>query len=96
MSQKRQYKQYPKAFKEEAVTVVNEQGYSVPEAAKSLGINPNLLYRWKDKVDELAAGTALAEDERAELKRLRKEIKELRMEKAILNKASAFFAQEMQ
>ena len=96
MSQKRQYKQYPKAFKEEAVTVVNEQGYSVPEAAKSLGINPNLLYRWKDKVDELAAGTALAEDERAELKRLRKEIKELRMEKKILNKASAFFAQEMQ
>ena len=96
MSQKRQYKQYPKAFKEEAVTLVNEQGYSVPEAAKSLGINPNLLYRWKDKVDELAAGTALAEDERAELKRLRKEIKELRMEKAILNKASAFFAQEMQ
>ena len=96
MSQKRQDKQYPKAFKEEAVTVVNEQGYSVPEAAKSWGINPNLLYRWKDKVDELAAGTALAEDERAELKRLRKEIKELRMEKAILNKASAFFAQEMQ
>ena len=96
MSQKRQYKQYPKAFKEEAVTLVNEQGYSVPEAAKSLGINPNLLYRWKDKVDELAAGTALAEDERAELKRLRKEIKELRMEKAILKKASAFFAKEMQ
>ena len=96
MSQKRQYKQYPKAFKEEAVTVVNEQGYSIPEASKSLGINPNLLYRWKDKVDELAAGTALAEDERAELKRLRKEIKELRMEKAILNKASAFFVQEMQ
>ena len=96
MSQKRQYKQYPKAFKEEAVTLVNEQGYSVPEAAKSLGINPNLLYRWKDKVDELAAGTALAEDERAELKRLRKEIKKLRMEKEILKKASAFFAQEMQ
>ena len=96
MSQKRQYKQYPKAFKEEAVTWVNEQGYSVPEAAKSLGINPNLLYRWKDKVDELAAGTALAEDERAELKRLRKEIKELRMEKAILKKARVFFAQEMQ
>ena len=96
MSQKRQYKQYPKAFKEEAVTLVNEQGYSVPEAAKSLGINPKLLYRWKDKVDELAAGTALAEDERAELKRLRKEIKKLRMEQEILKKASAFFAQEMQ
>ena len=95
MSQKRQYKQYPKEFKEEAVALVNEQGYSVPEAAKSFGINVNLLYRWQDKVDELAAGTALAEDERAELKRLRKENKELRMEKEILKKASAFFAKEM-
>ena len=95
MSQKRQYKQYPKEFKEEAVALVNEQGYSALEAAKSLGINPNLLYRWKDKIDKLAAGTALAEDERSELKRLRKENKELRMEKEILKKASAFFAKEM-
>lgn len=95
MSQKRQYKQYPKEFKEEAVALVNEQGYSVPEAAKSLGINANLLYRWKDKMDEQAARTALAEDERIELQRFRKEIKELRMEKEILKKASAFFAKEM-
>ena len=95
MNQKRQYKQYPKEFKEEAVALVNEQGYSVPEAAKSLEVNPNLLYRWKDKVDQLTTRTALAEDERAELKRLRKEIKELRMEKEILKKASAFFAKEM-
>ena len=55
MSQKRQYKQYPKEFKEEAVALVNEQGYSVPEAAKSLGINANLLYRWKDKIDEVVS-----------------------------------------
>ena len=95
MNQKRQYKQYPKAFKEEAVALVNEQGYSVPEAAKSLGINANLLYRWKDKMDEKAAGTAMAEDERLELQHLRKENKALRMEKAILKKASAFFAKEM-
>ena len=95
MSQKRQYKQYPKEFKEEAVALVNEQGYSVPEAAKSLGINANLLYRWKDKMDEQAAGKALAEDERIEFQRLRKEIKALRMEKEILKKASAFFAKEM-
>ena len=95
MSQKRQYKQYPKEFKEEAVALVNEQGYSVPEAAKSLGINANLLYRWKDKMDEQAARTALAEDDRIELQRFRKEIKELRMEKEILKKASAFFAKEM-
>jgi hypothetical protein len=37
MTQKRSYKQYPKEFKGEAVALVLEQGYSVPEAAKSLG-----------------------------------------------------------
>jgi transposase len=95
MSKKRQYKQYTKEFKEEAVALVTEQGYSVPEAAKSLGLSPNLLYRWKDKIEDARAGRSLSEDERTELKRLRKENKELRMEKEILKKASAFFAKEM-
>lgn len=95
MSQKRSYKQYPKEFKEEAVALVRDQGYSVPEAAKSLGIAPNMLYKWKEKIESELSGKVLAEDERAELKRLRKENKELRMEKEILKKASAFFAKEM-
>jgi len=95
MNQKRQYKQYPKEFKEEAVGLVTEQGYSVSEAAKSLGINPNLLYRWKSKIEEQQAGNSLSEDERAELKKLRKQVRELQMEKDILKKASAFFAKEM-
>ena len=95
MNQKRQYKQYPQEFKEEAVALVNDQGYSVPEAANALGIRSNLLYRWKNKVDEQAGGTALAADERTELKCLRRENKDLRMEKEILKKASAFFAKEM-
>ena len=77
------------------MALISNQGYSVPEAANSLGIRSNLLYRWKDKIDEKTAGTALAEDERIELQRLRKENKELRIEKAILKKASAFFAKEM-
>jgi len=92
MSQKRTHKQYPKEFKEEAVSLVLEQGYSVPEAAKSLGIASNMLYRWKDQMEQLQEGKVLVEGEREELKRLRKEVKELRMEKEILKKASAFFA----
>jgi len=95
MNQKRTYKQYPKEFKEEAVALVREQGYSVAEAAKSLGIATNMLYKWKEKIEALEAGEALGEDERAELKRLRKEVKDLRTEKEILKKASAFFAKEM-
>ena len=95
MSQKRTYKQYPKEFKEEAVALVRDQGYSVPEAAKSLGIATNMLYKWKEKIEAELEGTVLVEDERTELKRLRQENKVLRMEKEILKKASAFFAKEM-
>ncbi len=75
--------------------MVREQGYSVADAAKSLGIAPNMLYRWKDQQEVLSEGKGLTEEERIELQRLRKENKELRMEKEILKKASAFFAKEM-
>jgi transposase len=95
MSQKRTYKQYSKEFKEEAVALVREQGYSVPEAAKSLGVASNMLYRWKERHEAQLEGKVLSEDERDELKQLRKEVKTLRMEKEILKKASAFFAKEM-
>ena len=95
MNKKRQYKIYPIAFKEEAVALVLEQGYSVPEAAKSLNIKDNLLYNWKKKFEKEANGSMLSPDERAELLSLRKENKRLRMEKEILKKASAFFAKEM-
>ncbi|WP_236074878.1 IS3 family transposase [Teredinibacter purpureus] len=93
MSQKRTYKQYPKEFKEEAVALVREQGYSVPEAAKSLGIATNMLYKWKEKVESSEAGEVLAEDERVELKRLRKENKELRMEKEIFKKGQCLLCE---
>ena len=95
MGEKRSYKSYPKEFKEEAVALVNEQGYSVAEAAKQLGVATNLVYRWKQKIEEKEEGRGLSEDERSELKKLRQEVKTLRMEKEILKKASAFFAKEM-
>jgi len=95
MNEKRTYKRYPPSFKEEAVALVAEQGYTVIEAAKSLGIRPNQLYDWKAKLEAENSGEALSADEREELKRLRKENKELRMEKEILKKASAFFAKEL-
>ena len=95
MVQKRTYKQYSKEYKEEAVALVPEQGYSVPEAAKSLGIASNILYRWKSKIESQPEGKSLSVDEREELKRWRKEVKNLRMEKEILKKSSAFVAKEM-
>jgi transposase len=45
MCQKRSCIQYPKKFKDEAAGLVLEQSYSVPQAAKSLSIAANMLYR---------------------------------------------------
>ncbi len=95
MNKKRQYKTYPKVFKEEAVAFVLEQGYSVPEAAQSLNIKDALLYNWKKKHEEQSSGSMLNAQEKTELIQLRKENKRLKMEKEILKKASAFFAKEM-
>ena len=92
---KRKVRSYTVEFKKEAVALVTEQGYSVLKAAESLGITDKLLYNWKAKFEAEQSGSTLNEDERAELKRLRKENKELKMEKEILKKASAFFAKEM-
>ena len=95
MAQKRTMKRYTTEFKEEAVALVNEHGYSVAKAAEAVSVSPAMLYKWKDKLEAQACGSALSVDEREELKRLRKECRELRMEKEILKKASAFFATQM-
>ena len=92
---KRQRRKYTKEFKQEAIALVTEQGYSISHAARSLDINTNMLTRWKQEREEQTQGRGVKEDERAELKRLRKENRELRMEKDILKKASAYFAKEM-
>lgn len=88
MKQKRVYKTYTQEFKKEAVALVTDQGYSVAEAARSLGLNANLLYKWKEQQEAQASGAVLSLDEREELKTLRAENKRLRMEKDILKKAS--------
>ena len=44
---KRSRRNYTDEFKNEAVKLVTEQGYSIAEAARNLGVNANLLGRWK-------------------------------------------------
>lgn len=67
MNQKRQLKTYTKAFKEEAVALVIDQSYTVPEVAEPLGIRANLLYGWKQQFEDKQSGAVLADDERCEL-----------------------------
>jgi transposase len=91
----RRRRNYTEDFKRDAVALVTEQGYKPSEAARSLGVGDNLVRRWMREFEEEASGTRLSTDEREELKRLRKEVRLLRMEKEILKKASQYFAKEM-
>ena len=88
MTQKRSYKQYPKEFKEEAVALITEQGYTVAKAAEALGVATNMRYCWKENAEKQKASKTLSEDERTEFKSLRQEVKTLRVEKEIFKKAS--------
>ena len=94
-TEKRKRSNYTEDFKRDAVALVTEQGYKISEAARSLDVGANLIGRWRRQFEEEASGVRLSGDEREELKRLRKEVRQLRMEKEILKKASQFFAKEM-
>jgi len=95
MTIERTRRRFTPEFKKDAVALVTEQGYTVAKAAGAVDISENNLRRWKKELEQEATGERLNADERAELARLRRENKELRMEKEILKKASAFFAKEM-
>jgi transposase len=84
-------------FKASAARLVREQGYTVPQAAQSLGVDPRSI---RDRVAKFApqppaAAPAAADAElRQEVERLRAENKRLLMGREVLKKATAFFARE--
>ena len=90
---KRERRRHSDEFKREAVKLVTEQGLSVAQAARDLDVNENLLRTWKRKFSD-ESEESLSESERMELARLREENRRLRMEREILKKATAFFANE--
>jgi len=90
-------KKYTQEFKEEAVKLITEQGYQITEAARNLGVNVNMLGRWKREIEgcgEDGLGLKGSAAMQAEVARLRKENKRLKMEREILKKAAVFFAKE--
>ena len=94
----RKRRTYTREFKIEAVKLVTEQGYSVAEAARSLGLHETLLRSWKqalqDDGDPAFPGKGNLSPFEEEIHRLRAENKQLLMERDILKKATAFFARE--
>ena len=80
-------------FRAEAVKRVRNSEESLQAIARDLGVMPATLRRWLE-ASRPQPEVPLTDDERSELKRLRKEVRELRMEREILKKATAFFAAE--
>jgi transposase len=98
MNQKRIRQHYTKEFKNDAVKLVVEQGYSSNEVGRRLGINQTNVSRWvreyRQENDPPVDGAASRSELETENKRLRKENQRLQMERDILKKAAAFFAKE--
>jgi len=88
-------RRHSEEFKREAVKLVTDQGYTLAAAARSLGLDASLLRNWKQKyAPEQNGAPKMQESEQEELGRLREENRRLRMERDILKKATAFFANE--
>ena len=94
-SGKRVRRTHSDEFRRNAVSMVEDQGYTTAQAARELGVNQNLLRTWRKKYGKAAGeSSGLSESDQEELDRLRKEVSRLRMERDILKKATAFFANE--
>lgn len=91
-------KKYSKEFKMDAISLVKEQGYTRVEAARSLGVDRQLIGRWlkeeEKSGEESFRGQGKLSAEQLEIRRLKEEVRRLKLEKEILKKAAVFFAQE--
>lgn len=88
---------YTPEYREQAVRLVVDTGRPIVAVATEIGVGEQLLGRWVAQAKARCAAdnpVVLDVDERAELDRLRKEIAELRLDRAFLKKAAAFFASE--
>ena len=88
-------RKFTREFKLSAVKLVNEQGYTIPQAAKSLGVDSNSVRYWVKQLSDQPGCTPSGDGALvAEIQKLRKENARLMMEREILKKAAAFFAKE--
>ncbi len=93
-------RQFTKEFKEGAVRLVTEQGRTISDAAQSLGISPWTLSRWLKAARTEGADAFRGQGQRTpqeqELYELRRQVKQLEEERAILKKAAAYFARHVE
>ena len=87
---------HSREFKLQAAKLVVEQGYTFKKAAERLGINHWTLKDWVQKFRDDGTLPAVGETvvESDDVKRLRRELAEVKMERDILKKAMAYFARD--
>jgi len=93
-------KRHSEEFKREAVRLLKESGKTLHEQSRELGIDPATLWAWRERIihekdpvtESSVEGVLLTKDE--EIKRLKREVENLREERDFLKKATAFFAKE--
>ncbi len=91
------YRKYSKEFKLQAAKLVTEQGYSCDKAAKRLGTTGWSVRNWIQKFQQTGDLPSKEETQPKidEIRQLRKELSQLRVENDILKKAAAYFAKEL-
>lgn len=89
------YRKFTPEYRVEAVKMVIDTSRPIAEVARDLGINAGTLGNWVNTYrTDHPVSEELTIDERARLKELERENRELRLERDFLKKAAAFFAKE--
>ena len=93
---RRQRRRFDDDFKAQAVRLVLDEGKSVGAVARDLDLTETALRAWvqRARAHRTRGRTGLTTAEREELVQLRKENRQLRLEREILKNAAAFFAKE--
>lgn len=85
-------KQFDRDFKISAVKMVTDGGHKAAEVARSLGIHENQLYNWKKKFSDQGDKAFPGKGHLTELAALRRELRDVQMERDILKKAVGIFS----
>jgi transposase len=88
------HRSYDLQFKEAACKLVEQENYSVTEAANELGIPKQTLFNWLARRREQAPLSKDVHVLQARVRELEKQLKRAEVEKEILKKAAAFFVSQ--
>ncbi len=90
-------KKHTREYKLDAIKLAQELG-SVTEAGRKLGINPNNIYNWRERVaqdgEDAFPGKGKLSPEDAKVQALEAENRRLKMELEFLKKAASYFASQ--